>query len=196
MADEEQLNDRSEGQPEEVSITKQLGYLSVVRSEAFVEVYANYVSCATSPWDLTIMFARTVADNPDNPRLEQRASVSLSPQTAKAMVHMLFTPRISGVASTPGERGSPAKDGRRPDASPRAGLAVDPGHAPHRATGRPMLSGPTPKAFPAATSAASSASRKDWFMSSCVENARRAKSNCARDCLDQASPSMSRIAKA
>ena len=89
MAEEEQTDDQSEGRQEEISITKQLGYLSVVRSEKFVEVYANYVSCATSPWDLTIMFARTVADNPDHPRLEQHESVSLSPQTAKAMVHML-----------------------------------------------------------------------------------------------------------
>jgi hypothetical protein len=90
MADEERPKDQSEERQEEVSITKQLGYLSVVRSEEFLEVYANYVSCATSPWDLTIMFGRTVADNPDNPRIEQRASVSLSPQTAKAMAHMLL----------------------------------------------------------------------------------------------------------
>jgi hypothetical protein len=90
MADEEQPQDQSAGQQEDVSITKQLGYLSVVRSEGFVEVYANYVSCALSPWDMTLMFGRTVADNPDNPRLEQRASVSLSPQTAKALAHMLL----------------------------------------------------------------------------------------------------------
>lgn len=90
MADEAPPKDQSDEHQEDVSITKQLGYLSVGRSEEFVEVYANYVSCATSPWDVTIMFGRTVADNPDNPRLEQRASVSLSPQTAKAMVHMLL----------------------------------------------------------------------------------------------------------
>jgi hypothetical protein len=90
MADEAPSKDPSDERQEDVSITKQLGYLSVVRSEEFVEVYANYVSCATSPWDLTIMFGRSVADNPDNPRLEQRASVSLSPQTAKAMAHMLL----------------------------------------------------------------------------------------------------------
>jgi hypothetical protein len=90
MADERPLQDQSEESQGDVTITKQLGYLSVVRSEEFVEVYANYVSCATSPWDLTIMFGRTVADNPDNPRLEQRASVSLSPQTAKAMALMLL----------------------------------------------------------------------------------------------------------
>jgi hypothetical protein len=89
MAEEAPPQEQSEGSQEDVSITKQLGYLSVVRSDAFVEVYANYVSCATSPWDLTIMFGRTVADNPDNPRIEQRASVSLSPQTAKAMAQML-----------------------------------------------------------------------------------------------------------
>jgi len=90
MADETSPQDQSKEHQEEVSITAQLGFLSIVRSEAFVEVYANYVSCATSPWDITLMFARTVADNPNNPRLEQRASVSLSPQTAKAMAHMLL----------------------------------------------------------------------------------------------------------
>jgi Protein of unknown function (DUF3467) len=90
MADEEQPQDQSAGQQEDVSITKQLGYLAVIRSEAFVEVYANYVSCAISPWDMTLMFGRAVADNPDNPHLEQRASVSLSPQTAKALAHMLL----------------------------------------------------------------------------------------------------------
>jgi hypothetical protein len=89
MANEDQPEDRPEGRQEEVSITKQLGVLSVVRSEEFMEVYANYVSCATSPWDITIIFGRSVADNPDNPHIEQRASVSLSPQTAKAMAQML-----------------------------------------------------------------------------------------------------------
>jgi hypothetical protein len=39
---------------------------------------------------MTIMLGRTVADNPRNPRIEQRASISLSPQTAKAMAHMLL----------------------------------------------------------------------------------------------------------
>ena len=89
ISDEEQPKDRPEGRQEEVSITKQLGVLSIVRSEHFWEVYANYVSCAASPWDITIIFGQSVADNPDNPHIEQRASVSLSPQTAKAMAQML-----------------------------------------------------------------------------------------------------------
>jgi hypothetical protein len=89
MANEEQANDHAEASREEASITKEFPYLPVVRAEEFVELYANYVSFATSPWDLTIMFGRTVADDPRNPHLEQRASVSLSPQTAKAMAHML-----------------------------------------------------------------------------------------------------------
>ena len=77
MADEEQ--------PE----TREVTDLQVVRSDAFVEVYTNYVSFAASAWDMTIMFGRTVADDPRNPRIEQRASISLSPQTAKVLAHML-----------------------------------------------------------------------------------------------------------
>ena len=81
----------------------QESFLSSIDS---IEVYANYVSCATSPWDLTIMFARTVADNPDNPRLEQRASISLSPQTAKAMAHMLLR-NLQSYEQQYGESGIP-----------------------------------------------------------------------------------------
>jgi hypothetical protein len=90
MADEEQPRDRSEASQEADSITKEVDSFSFVRSEEFLEVYANYVSVATSAWDMTIMFGRTAADDPRNPRIEQRASVSLSPQTAKAMAHMLL----------------------------------------------------------------------------------------------------------
>jgi Protein of unknown function (DUF3467) len=75
---------------EEQSVTKEVTDLPVVRSEEFVEIYANYISFAASAWDMTIMFGRTVGDDPRNPRIEQRASVSLSPQTAKAMAHILL----------------------------------------------------------------------------------------------------------
>jgi hypothetical protein len=75
---------------EEQPTTKEVTDLQVVRSEVFVEVYANYVSFAASAWDMTIMFGRTVADDPRNPRIEQRASVSMSPQTAKAMAHIVL----------------------------------------------------------------------------------------------------------
>jgi hypothetical protein len=74
---------------EEQSTTKEVTELPVVRSETFAEIYTNYVSFAVSAWDMTIMFGRAVADDPRNPRIEQRASVSLSPQTAKVMAHML-----------------------------------------------------------------------------------------------------------
>ena len=78
MADEEQPS------------TREVTNLPVVRSDAFVEVYTNYVSFAASAWDMTIMFGRTVADDPRDPRIEQRASISLSPQTAKVLTHMLL----------------------------------------------------------------------------------------------------------
>jgi hypothetical protein len=90
MANEGQPRDRSEVSQTEGSVTKDVDSFAFVRSEEFVEVYANYVSLATSPWDITIMFGRTAADNPNNPRIEQRASVSLSPQTAKAIAEILW----------------------------------------------------------------------------------------------------------
>ena len=55
-----------------------------------MEAYANYVSFATSPWDVTIMFGRAVADNPTKPYIEQRLAVTVSPQTAKAMAEILL----------------------------------------------------------------------------------------------------------
>jgi hypothetical protein len=75
---------------EEQPPMKEVTDLPVVRSETFVEVYSNYVSFAASAWDMTIMFGRTVADDPQHPRIEQRASISLSPQTAKAMAHIVL----------------------------------------------------------------------------------------------------------
>ena len=90
MADTEQQSDRPEASQEADSITKAIAFPPVVRADAFLEVYANYVSFVTSPWDMTVMFGRTVADDPNNPRVEQRVAVSLSPQTAKAMAHMLL----------------------------------------------------------------------------------------------------------
>jgi hypothetical protein len=74
---------------QEDSVTKDIDVFRFTRSEEFVEVYANYVSAATSPWDMIIMFSRTVVDDPQNPMIEQRASISLSPQTAKALLHIL-----------------------------------------------------------------------------------------------------------
>jgi hypothetical protein len=74
-----------EAQPE----TREVTDPPVVRSETFVELYSNYVSFAATAWDITVIFGRTVADDPRNPRIEQRASISLSPQTAKVLAHML-----------------------------------------------------------------------------------------------------------
>jgi hypothetical protein len=75
---------------EEQPPTKEVTNLPVIRSEAFVEIYANYVSFAASAWDMTVMLGRTVTDDPRNPHIEQRASISLSPQTAKVLTHMLL----------------------------------------------------------------------------------------------------------
>jgi hypothetical protein len=90
MAEETQVNSPSDALQEYSSVTREVTDMPVVRSEDFVELYANYVSFAGSVWDMTVMFGRTVADDPRNPRLEQRASVSLSPQTAKLLAHLLL----------------------------------------------------------------------------------------------------------
>lgn len=85
-----QPNSESPSSEEDVTTTKEVQYISVKRSERFLEIYANYVSLATSPWDITIMFGRSVADDPNNPYIEQRLSATVSPQTAKAMAEMLW----------------------------------------------------------------------------------------------------------
>ena len=90
MTDEAQPINRSDASQEHGPMGRQVTDLPIVRSETFAEVYANYVSFAASAWDMTIMFGRTVADDPRNPRIEQRASISLSPQTAKVMAHILL----------------------------------------------------------------------------------------------------------
>jgi hypothetical protein len=74
---------------EDQEITRDMQTVPVKRAEQFVEIYANYVSLSTAPWDVTVMFGRAVTDNPHNPYIEQRVSIALSPQTAKAFVHLL-----------------------------------------------------------------------------------------------------------
>ncbi|MGH8071335.1 MAG: DUF3467 domain-containing protein [Candidatus Entotheonellia bacterium] len=83
-------NKEASSPQEEVATTTEVQFISVKRAEQFMEIYANYVSLATSPWDITLMFGRTIADDPRNPYIEQRLSATLSPQAAKALAEILW----------------------------------------------------------------------------------------------------------
>ena len=43
-------------------------------------VYANSAYFATLPWDLTVIFGQVVSVDPNNPYVEQRVAVTLSPK--------------------------------------------------------------------------------------------------------------------
>jgi hypothetical protein len=90
----DQLVKQSEGScnmadQEDQIITRDMQTIPVKRAEQFVEIYANYVSLSTAAWNVTVMFGRAVTDDPNNPYIEQRLSAALSPQTAKALMHLL-----------------------------------------------------------------------------------------------------------
>jgi hypothetical protein len=87
---QQQPNERSQLPEEDLTTTVEPQHIVVKRAEHFMESYANYVSLATSLWDMTVMFGRTVTDDLHNPYVEQRLSVTISPQTAKAMVEILW----------------------------------------------------------------------------------------------------------
>jgi Protein of unknown function (DUF3467) len=75
---------------EEMTIIKEPQDISFSRSEHFTEIYANYVGIVSSPWDITLHLGRIVTDDPHHPSIEQRLSATLSPQTAKAMLQLLW----------------------------------------------------------------------------------------------------------
>ena len=71
--------------------TQGLPQPELIRSAAFTMVYANNVSLITSPWDVRLIFGETVTDPSNKALVEQRVSITLSPQTAKALAHVLCT---------------------------------------------------------------------------------------------------------
>lgn len=81
---------RVEGTPQpHRGITRNVGQMPTKTSPDFVRVYANIVGVATSPWDISFMFAQPITDSPDEIYLEQRASVTMSFEAAKSLVDLL-----------------------------------------------------------------------------------------------------------
>jgi hypothetical protein len=79
-----------EEQPQqEGTTTRTLQDLPIRQSTDFAMVYANSADFATLPWDLTVIFGQVVSADPNNPYVEQRVAVTLSPQTAKMVLDFL-----------------------------------------------------------------------------------------------------------
>jgi hypothetical protein len=84
-----------EQQPSELSFSegemrrKEVRDVPFRRSPNFLNLYADIVSFATSPWDFSLTFGLTVSDDPNDPHIENQVSIKLSPQTAKAMAAFL-----------------------------------------------------------------------------------------------------------
>jgi hypothetical protein len=99
---EEQPKVESELPQGEMTIIKESQDIAFSRSEHFMEIYANYVGVVSSPWDITLHFGRIITDDPHHPSIEQRLSATLSPQTAKAMLHLLWR-NVQGYEQQYGE---------------------------------------------------------------------------------------------
>ena len=82
-------------QPEETStadeeaLMRPMHPLPYRRSAEFRVVYANSVRFATAPWDFSLVFGQTIVDQIDDLHIEDQVTISLSPQTAKAMADIL-----------------------------------------------------------------------------------------------------------
>jgi hypothetical protein len=74
---------------QEETTTRALQDLPIRQSADFAMVYANSAYFATLPWDLTVIFGQVVSVDPNNPYVEQRVAVTLSPQTAKLVLDFL-----------------------------------------------------------------------------------------------------------
>ena len=58
-------------------------------SVEFRVVYANSVRFAAAPWDFSLVFGQTIVDQVDDLHIEDKITVTLSPQTARAMADIL-----------------------------------------------------------------------------------------------------------
>jgi|SRR6267142_2062849 len=86
---EEQPQNEDTLAPHEGTTTRRLQDLPLRQSPDFTMVYANTVHFATLPWDLTLIFGQVISVDPNDPHLEQRVAVTLSPQTAKTVLEFL-----------------------------------------------------------------------------------------------------------
>jgi hypothetical protein len=74
---------------QEGTITRTLQDLPLRPSADFRMIYANSVHFAMLPWDLTLIFGQVIGIDPQDPYVEQRMSVTLSPLAAKMALEFL-----------------------------------------------------------------------------------------------------------
>jgi hypothetical protein len=85
---EEQQPEEAPALREEI-ITRPRGEVPFKRSPDFRVIYANSVRFATAAWDFSLVFGQTIVDVLNDLHIEDKVTVTLSPQTAKAMADIL-----------------------------------------------------------------------------------------------------------
>jgi len=85
---EKQQPEAIAGIPEE-SPTKEIRSFAFRRGADFHVIYANSVRFATAPWDFSLVFGQTIVDRIDDAYIEDKVTITLSPQTAKAVADIL-----------------------------------------------------------------------------------------------------------
>jgi hypothetical protein len=75
--------------PDEETIVRPMRGIPFRRGSEFRVVYANSVRFAAAPWDFSLVFGQTIVDVVDDLHIEDKVTVTLSPQTAKAMADIL-----------------------------------------------------------------------------------------------------------
>jgi hypothetical protein len=75
--------------PDEETIVRPMSGIPFKRGPEFRVVYANSVRFAAAPWDFSLVFGQTIVDVVDDLHIEDKVTVTLSPQTAKAMADIL-----------------------------------------------------------------------------------------------------------
>jgi Protein of unknown function (DUF3467) len=84
-----QKQDEEPSTPIEETVQEPTRQLPFKRASDFRVVYANSVRLGVSPWDFSFIFGQNIIDILDDLHVEDRISVTLSPQTAKAMAEIL-----------------------------------------------------------------------------------------------------------
>ena len=73
------------------TVTKSLGSLPSRQAQDFMRIYGSLVTVTSNVFDMSIIFGQPITDNPDAPYVEQKASVTMSWQAAKALAHLLIS---------------------------------------------------------------------------------------------------------
>jgi len=70
-------------------VAKTLGSLPSKQAQDFVRIYAPLVTVASNVFDMSLIFGQPISDNPDDPYIEQKASITMSWQAAKTLAGLL-----------------------------------------------------------------------------------------------------------